>query len=441
MNGLTWFVLAVLWWAAAAITARAAPDGWPSALLYASALGWTYLTAWRLAGAWAADARQTFKAVTLTAVILAAVGLLEIGAAARWVDYRRIRSALIGAEGPNDFVEDAALSFRRPPHVRWTGWPLTDMASLYNLPYRVDRPMTFSTDSRGFRNRTELSEAAIALLGDSYVEGWALSDDETVSVRLAERTGVPVANLGTAGYGSLQELRVLRRYAFPLHPRLVALFYFEGNDLDDDQAFENAMAFHADPHQPAGPPPPASRRWREFVDRSFTRTAFLELRRLTNALVPNGTNHYAWFRDRQGVDHRMYFYDFYATRALGDYERSRLRVTEAALAEAAAECRRRGIDLVVVFVPIKFRVYRDAVRFPPESPCAAWQPWDLESELERSCARAGVEFISLTDPMRRAAERGELLYLPADSHWNAAGAAFAAERVAEYWRSLPAGRR
>ena len=54
-------------------------------------------------------------------------------------------------------------------------------------------------------------------------------------MRLQELTGRPVANLGVAGYGTLQELKVLEKYALPLEPRLVAWFFFEGNDLDDDQ--------------------------------------------------------------------------------------------------------------------------------------------------------------------------------------------------------------
>ena len=335
------------------------------------------------------------------------------------------------AEGPNDFIDDSVLSFRRPPHVRWTGWPLTDMAAYFNLPIRVDHPMTFSTDSQGFRNAADLARADIALVGDSYVEGWTLSDDETVSAAVATRTRAAVANLGTAGYGSLQELQVLERYAVPLGPKFVGWFFFEGNDLDDDQNFENAMTTRsgADPPVRAASEP-LSRRWRAFVDRSFARNALLELRRLTDTIVPNAVNTYGWFRDASGAQHKMYFYDFYATREITEFERARLQVTAATLRAAADDCRRRGIAFVVYYVPIKFRVYRDSVTFPAGSPCEKWMPWDLESELRALCERAGIAFVSLTGPMRQAAHRGALLYEPADSHWNAAGAAFAADRVA-----------
>ena len=55
----------------------------------------------------------------------------------------------------------------------------------------------------------------------------------------AHRT--PGCESRNGGYGSEQELRVFERYALPLKPRLMAWFFFEGNDLDDDQNFDNAM--------------------------------------------------------------------------------------------------------------------------------------------------------------------------------------------------------
>jgi hypothetical protein len=126
----------------------------------------------------------------------------------------------------------------------------------------------------------------------------------------------------------------------------------------------------------------------------------------------------------------MYFYDFYATRPFTDFERSRLQIAMRALGRASEDCRQHGAALVVYYVPIKFRVYRDAVIFPPGSPCLTWTPWDLESRMRAECERAGIRFVSLTDSMRDAARHGALLYQLADSHWSAAGAAFVADLVA-----------
>jgi len=434
MTRVGWTVLAALLWAAAASAARLGAAISTVNIVYAAALAASYFAAWALAGAWARDQRQTFAAVAVTAALLLGVGVLELGAATRAINYRRIRDAIIGIEGPNvDFVDDADLVFRRAPHAKWSGWPRTDMSTYFNLPFRAEHPIAFTTDAHGFRNPVELSHADVALVGDSYVEGWGISDDETISARLASRLQAPVANLGTAGYGSLQELQVLERNALALDPHLVAWFFFEGNDLDDDQNFENAMIDRPAAGKRAAPvsaPVPFSHRWRDFVDRSFTWNAFQELRQLTDRLVPNRVSTFGWFRDAQGVSHQIYFYDFYATRPFTDFERERLQVTDATLRRAADDCRRRGVEFAVYFVPIKFRVYRDAVTFPPGSPCLKWTPWDLESQMRTLCERAGIRFVSLTTLMREAASRGILLYQPADSHWNAAGASFVADLVA-----------
>src|SRR5262249_37521555 len=148
-------------------------------------------------------------------------------------------------------------------------------------------------------------------------------------------------------------------------------------------------------------------------------------RKRADWLVPNSVDSYGWFRDRLGVDHRMYFYDFYATREIGSYERRRLAITRATLAPGLDLCRPSGARLVVFYVPMKFRVYGDSCTFPPGSRCRTWHPWDLESLVAALCKDAGLEFVSLTDPLRQAAMRGELVYLTDDSHWNAAGQAVA----------------
>ena len=79
------------------------------------------------------------------------------------------------------------------------------------------------------------------------------------------------------------------------------------------------------------PGPPVPHRWRDFAARSFTRNAFLELREVTGPLIPNRLPTFGWFRDRLGVTQQVHFYDFYATRPLGEYERQRLLVTRETL--------------------------------------------------------------------------------------------------------------
>jgi SGNH hydrolase-like domain, acetyltransferase AlgX len=405
---------------------------------FAVSLGWTYVAAWCVAVAAAKKRRLAIvRAVAVTLSLMLCLLILEAPAAIGVLDYGRLRGWISGAlSGPETwFIGDHDFSFRRPPNTRWSGRPRSDMAEVFNLPIRASHKLTFSTDSRGFRNAAVLDHADIALVGDSYIEGAYISDEETVAVRLHEFTGRTVANLGVSGYGTEQELKVIQRYALPLKPRMVAWFFFEGNDLDDDQNYDNAMLYEHRPTEAPRSSEPASVRWRKFANRSFTKNAFIQAREWSAPLIPTGIDSFGWFRSADGAANRLYFYDVYAKRIFGEFEQERLKTTKATLIQGAEIARQHGINLLVYYIPIKFRVYADLCTFPPGSPCRQWQPWDLEVRFAAFCKEAGIHFVSLTEPMRRAASAGAVLYAPEDSHWNAEGHAFVAKEVAAAWKS------
>jgi hypothetical protein len=446
------WLLAAAWWTGTAWLGRQATP-WAIQLTtpaFLVGLAVAYVAAWTVPLRWHPSGRAViFRAAAVTMALVVCVVVLELPALAGKVDYRRLRSSLMGGltdalnerwQGPaEEFVEDPELSFRHTPNTRWSGTPLSDMSEYVNRPLRLPY-QTFSTDRRGFRNRSDRDRADIALIGDSYVEGFHVSDDETAAVRVEQLTGRTTENLAVSGYGSLQELLVLQKYAVPLAPRMVAWFFFEGNDLDDDQSFENAMASRGPPGASAEAAPVSSRRG-DIADRSFTINAVRQLRSMADWIVPNGSGTFGWFRERNGIERRMYFYDFYATREFGDFERARFETTKRTFQRGAEICRQHGIRLVVFYVPIKFRVYGDLCAFPPSSPCARWHPWDLETRFASFCRDANIEFVSLTVSMRQEAGTGRLLYLPEDSHWNAEGHAFVARRVADVWMLSAAARK
>jgi hypothetical protein len=424
------------WWGVTAWLGRQ-PAPWAIRLTnpaFAAGLLWTYVAAATVIIRAARDRRtMLFRIAAATMAWGGCVLLFEASAAAGLIDFHRIRNLLAGDrdERSVDFIDDHEFSFRRPAHAHSSGRPRSNMAEMFNLPIRSPYVQTFSTDGRGFRNAADLTRADIALVGDSYIEGAYVSDEETAAVRLQERLGLPVANLGVSGYGSLQELKVLEKYGVPLGPKLVAWFFFEGNDLDDDQDFENAMAYEQGAAAPPHVPESVSQKWRDRVERSFTVNAFTMLRKWSDDLVPNGIDSFGWFRDRDGASHRMYFYDFYATRTLGPYEQQRFATTMAAFRHGAEICRQHGIRLVAVYIPIKFRVYGDLCTYPPGSRCVGWKPWTLEAQFAAFCRSAGIELLSLTEPMHRAAAGGDVLYAPEDSHWSAAGHRFVAGEIAK----------
>jgi hypothetical protein len=74
--------------------------------------------------------------------------------------------------------------------------------------------MTFWPDhTRATAAAPVRADAAVVVLGCSFVQGWALSDEETFAWKLQERfTRARVHNFGTAGYGTTQSLLALERY-------------------------------------------------------------------------------------------------------------------------------------------------------------------------------------------------------------------------------------
>src|SRR5262245_36393857 len=254
-------------------------------------LGFTLIATY--AGIWSAvigasrNRRQMLlRALTATLTVLMTLVLLELPAMLRWVHWSLVFRSLSG-EGVDyrtAFVLDEQLGFRRIAGLHWSGRPSSDIEERYGLPPSLSQSITFTYDQWGYRNASEMEKADIVLLGDSFVEGWYVSDDQTAAAQLAARLDRPVANLGVAGYGTLQELRVLKGDALRRDPSVVAWFFFEGNDLYDDQRFENTLL--------AGPPggdsvtPHAEGLMRDhrWAQRSFVLNLFHRIRRWTHPL-------------------------------------------------------------------------------------------------------------------------------------------------------------
>jgi hypothetical protein len=115
-----------------------------------------------------------------------------------------------------------------------------------------------------------------------------------------------------------------------------------------------------------------------------------------------------------------------------------LQRVRAILIEAHALCRQHGIEMVVAFIPSKFRVYRDLCAFDPDSPCLSWPIDELPDALRSliSGMSTALRFVDLTPRLQAEAAAGAVLYLPDDPHWNAEGHRVAALALAEHFRSL-----
>ena len=113
---------------------------------------------------------------------------------------------------PSMHEPDAELGWRNRPGVYVFG---------SEAPIR----MTFWPDhTRATAPAPKATGRVIALIGDSFTQGWAVSDEDTFGWKLqAQRPNWRVRNLGSAGYGTTQSLLSLRRLlqAEPKPPEIV----------------------------------------------------------------------------------------------------------------------------------------------------------------------------------------------------------------------------
>ncbi len=359
------------------------------------------------------------------------LGALEAPSSLRLVDYRVVFTAPTPPWQRSGNRPDPDLIYVRRPHQK-TRFRY-DGAELYGLrgakPWRRYN-CELVTDANGFRNPSDVEQADVVVVGDSFIEGLHVEAEELMTARLAKLLGRSVVNLGRTGYGPQQEWNVLRRFGVPLRPSVCVWAFYEGNDLQDLHEYDanqKNLRYILD-----------ERRAESGYGRSFVRNSLGFA--IRNWLRPEPTRpaeaHAGLFRDGEGGRTPIYFGTGIQHGTGGpEFPRGKsdeLKRVRGILADARALCRENGVELVVAFVPAKLRVYRDFCAFAPDSPCVTWPSDDLPEDFRRLVEGLGpdVGFVDLTGPFRASAEAGGLAYLPDDTHWSEEGHRLAAEALA-----------
>ena len=103
-----------------------------------------------------------------------------------------------------------------------------------------------------------------------------------------------------------------------------------------------------------------------------------------------------------------------------------------------------GVQFLVVFIPVKVRVLGKFIQFKDDRdkdnalPGGVMDaPTDFAAAIAQECRRAGCDFIDLTPPLRRAAERDNrhIYFAMLDPHLEIEGNQIAADEVSAWLRS------
>ncbi len=94
----------------------------------------------------------------------------------------------------------------------------------------------YTSDRFGFRNRDEVWDAAVdvALIGDSFVHGACVADNESISGNLSEKT--PTLSLGTVANNPIHYAALVKTFLPVIKPRWAVLVFVDNDNRWGDQS-------------------------------------------------------------------------------------------------------------------------------------------------------------------------------------------------------------
>lgn len=303
----------------------------------------------------------------------------------------------------------------------------------------------------------------VGLVGDSQVESLQVDLEDamfTIAERRTSRPDRPAQwyAFGRSGYGTAQELEVIRKYVLDYRPDVVVLLFVQNDPFDTSPYLvdpgPHVPVYSLDPsdglvfHFPLAPYRPDP--WRRLIARSALGRYFAIQRGLLERVaVLTGR-----FPDRPGVGGLPlreptsgggdWVADL-ATLSLEERQRRTWQLTEALLREARDESRRRGARFALAF-----RGWADEIDSPltgPLPPAAppAEDPYCLGSRiremgpaiLQPMARRLEIPYLDLGGPLRAAVARtGKSHRFPDDDHYGVVGHAAAGEALALFVESI-----
>lgn len=307
------------------------------------------------------------------------------------------------------------LVFERSPHIEWKGMSHGCLAVECGVSDPYAEEVVFRTDHEGFRNGRDLAEADIVFIGDSHTEAGYLTEKYTFPTRIGHELDVVVRNLGRINHCPSEELVILQEFGLPCRPNTVVWQICEHNDMADECLYSDWLR--------SGMPdvlPPATVRSEVWKSRSPTWQLFRLLR---------SRERWPWqgeFTDGNGRKHPMLFVGP-LTMAHRPRDTRGFPLLATALHKGILLAEEHDFQLVLVLIPEKLRVMGHFVDFDETAARRLGPNWDLPDDqtlghyLGILCEKWRVPFVDMTEPLKALAGRGDMVYLPYETHLSASG--------------------
>ncbi|HQQ64481.1 MAG TPA: hypothetical protein PLF22_13055 [Pseudomonadales bacterium] len=327
-------------------------------------------------------------------------------------------------------------------------------------------PVTLTIDKNGFRNQVMRDQYDVVVVGDSFVAGSQVSDDQGWTELLRKQSGLSLYNLGVSGTAPNVYLNNFVMLGRQFKPKTVMVTIFEGNDFRDAEPLKTA----ADLQQHAGLSNPHASMDDLIQASPVTRglmRLFSEVLAGINkdAPVPDYQKLMGWMPLALDTPHGLQYYSFTPKKLAylytdenGFESSSEWRNTRAVLEQFVRLSDQDHFHLIFVYAPSAPHVVMPLAREKiPADQLLRFARYKLErlsldadtfkrdvfSKLESEenvmmhwCRQNGVDCVSTTQPLRDAAASGRQVYFTYDQHWTPDGNAVVAEVVGKHLASI-----
>lgn len=327
-------------------------------------------------------------------------------------------------------------------------------------PGYADVPLRLTTDANGFRNTNVLAQYDMLAVGDSFVAGSNVSDEQTWSALLAKATNQTIYNLGVGGSGPPSYMSNYVYFGLKLKPRVALFMIYEGNDFKEDVVL-------AEPRKPS-----LSARAAKHIEQAFDSSPVTRgLDRVSKNLFEKlgSTRPVPRYEEKLGFmpiavrsaeTVRYYSFDpkraIYLNYSVEEFTRSpEWKATRKILEQIVAISREHNIQPVFIYAPstphvvmplVKEQIPADQLRYfasfkQKKLPAAAQFKQQLYNNLDSEqsvvldfCTTQQVDCLALTEALQRATANGVQTYFTYDQHWTPDGQRIAAETIEQFLR-------